>query len=336
MVRFYLVEDDVLIRDGLRDYFPWQNLGAEIIGVSDNGATAFKEIMQCEVDVVLTDVVLPGMSGIEMAKALRQAGWKGQLIIISAYQDVAYLKGALQTQAVDFLFKPFSTDELMRCVQQTIERINLRIEDDDAWRKPLRSAIDSCDGEQVYAALLYAWQIISTYPLKEGEKEEDRGPKLFNYCASLLPYEPGIKMSSLAASSLHSTGSLKKEKMMEWASRLRDLLIGERQEWIFAARITQQIRENITEVDPQSLADCMGISRASLYRQFNSVFSVNLNDYITSLRMQEACRLLLESDAKIYDISHRVGYMDVNYFTRQFRRMNHCLPSEYRKRNKPG
>ncbi len=334
MVRFYLVEDDVLIRDGLRNSFPWRALGAEVVGVSDNGAAAYEQIVQGDVDAVLTDVVLPGMSGIEMAQALRRAGWEGQLIVMSAYQDVAYLKGALQTQAVDFLFKPVSTDELMNCVRQTIERVRLRAAaDDDAWKEPLLSAIASCDGEQVHAAILSAWRAICARPGGGGRK--DLAAELFDCCAGALPYEPGWKMASQAAEALRSAGRLPTLELTGWADRLRDLLIRGQQDWKFAARVTRQIQEHMDEIDPQRLADRMGISRASLYRQFSHAFSINLNDYVTRLRMREACRLLLEYDARIYEVARHVGYRDVKYFTQQFRRTVHCLPSEYRKRHKP-
>lgn len=96
MVRFFIVEDDRLICYGLRDCFPWRELGAQVCGVCDNGKNALERILAEEVDVVLTDIVLPGMDGIELGKALRERGWPGEMIMMSAFQNVDYVRGALR------------------------------------------------------------------------------------------------------------------------------------------------------------------------------------------------------------------------------------------------
>ena len=330
MVRFYIVEDDALIRDGLRDCFPWEEVDCVVAGVSDNGAVACQEILHGDVDAVLTDVVLPGMSGVEMAQALRAAGWGGQLIMMSAYQDVTYLKGALQAQAVDFLFKPVSTEELMDCVRQAVERIRDRENMQAGWHTSLLKAIESCQPDEVYGALMDAWESTGPVPLAGGNAKAAQGAEIFEYCAWALPYEPAWKLAQEAAIAMRASGKPAGREFPDWAKGIRDVLRNGEQDWLFAARVTRLIRENLEHAEPHLLAQRMDISRASLYRQFGHAFTMGLNDYVTRIRMREASSMLLSPDARVYEAARRVGYSDVNYFARQFRREIGCLPSEYR------
>ena len=166
MVRFFIVEDDRLICEGLRDCFPWRELGAQVCGVCDNGKNALERILAEEVDVVLTDIVLPGMDGIELGKALRERGWPGEMIMMSAFQNVDYVRGALKTQAVDFLFKPVQMSELREGVMRTVERVRDRRAvspyDETVWREPLGAALETCEQEALLHSLQEAWTILSS------------------------------------------------------------------------------------------------------------------------------------------------------------------------------
>ncbi len=83
MVTFYLVDDEDMIREGMQFYFPWDQYGAEVVGSAVNGAAALSDILRKAPDVVLTDVVMPKMDGIELARNLRQLGYTGEIIFLS-------------------------------------------------------------------------------------------------------------------------------------------------------------------------------------------------------------------------------------------------------------
>ena len=98
-MKIYIVEDDKLIREGLRDCYSWEQIGAEVAGTAEDGATALAEIQRFCVDVLITDIVMPGMNGIELAQALRGA-WYAHLALAGT---AAKARAAFSSFAPDFI-----------------------------------------------------------------------------------------------------------------------------------------------------------------------------------------------------------------------------------------
>lgn len=128
MVTFYLVDDEDMIREGMQFYFPWDQYGAEVVGSAVNGAAALSDILRKAPDVVLTDVVMPKMDGIELARNLRQLGYTGEIIFLSAYQEMEYVKAAFKFAAADFLFKPIQTEEMDATIRETVSRVEKKFQ----------------------------------------------------------------------------------------------------------------------------------------------------------------------------------------------------------------
>ncbi len=123
MVTFYIVDDEDVIREGLQFYFPWSQYGADAIGSAVNGIAALPEILAQNPDVVLTDVVMPKMDGLELARSLRKQGYTGEIIFLSAYQEMDYVKAAFKCAATDFLFKPIQTAEMDTAIREVVARV---------------------------------------------------------------------------------------------------------------------------------------------------------------------------------------------------------------------
>jgi two-component system response regulator YesN len=106
MYRLLIVDDEDDIRRGLAEFFPWGEIGFEVAGTAENGRQAFEIVEAGGVDVVLTDIRMPLMSGIELAKALSEAGLAVPVVFLSAYKDFSYARQALQYGVRDYVLKP--------------------------------------------------------------------------------------------------------------------------------------------------------------------------------------------------------------------------------------
>lgn len=124
MVKFYIVDDEDMIREGLHYYFNWEEYGAKVVGSQINGELAMTEILELNPDVVITDVVMPRMDGIELASRLRLSGYSGEIIFLSAYQEMSYVKTAFKFDAVDFIFKPIQSDEFIEVIANVVDIVN--------------------------------------------------------------------------------------------------------------------------------------------------------------------------------------------------------------------
>ena len=102
------------------------------------------------------------------------------------------------------------------------------------------------------------------------------------------------------------------------------------QNWEFAVNVTRIIRCNLKCANVNLISKELAVSRANFYRRYKAVFGEKLGDLITRLRMRFACGQLRTTDKDIKQIAADVGYDDINYFTRVFRRFTGVAPAAYR------
>lgn len=335
MIRFYIAEDDKLIREGICDCFPWQSVGAELAGSAADGKTALDYILAGDVDVVITDVVMPGLNGIELANALRAARWQGEILMMSAFQDIGYVKSALKAQAVDFLFKPVQMDELMDGVKRAIERSASRAGgagyDERAWLKRALNALNT----RSHAQLSETLEAALTQMCSDGcvtQVLRERAQSMLTGLAGHSALERASKRLDSAAYdivSLTDADAIQSLYRRAAAELTGDIMRAPR-DWQFAERVARVVGQNLKRVDADRLARELNMSRASFYRQFAQCFEESLNDYILNMRIDAAKRLLGASDLKVYEVADKVGYQDVNYFTKLFKHATGLLPSEFR------
>jgi YesN/AraC family two-component response regulator len=106
MYRLLIVDDEEDIRRGLAELFPWGEIGFEVAGTAENGRQAFELVAAGGVDAVFSDIRMPVLSGIELAKALSEAGLAVPVVFLSAFKDFAYARQALQYGVRDYVLKP--------------------------------------------------------------------------------------------------------------------------------------------------------------------------------------------------------------------------------------
>ncbi len=107
-----IVDDDYEIRNGLTQYFPWNDIGFKVVAAFEDAETLFSYLLTHTVDVVLCDIKLPKMSGIEVAQKLRESNNSVRFVFLSAYSDYDFMRSALQLHAVDYILKPTDYHEL--------------------------------------------------------------------------------------------------------------------------------------------------------------------------------------------------------------------------------
>lgn len=113
MLRMLIVDDERAIREALRIFLDWDSLGIEIIGLYKNGAEAFDAMLDDYPDIVLTDVMMPGLSGIELIARAHGAGMGTHFVILSGYAEFEFAKEAMKYGVRHYLLKPVSEEQLL-------------------------------------------------------------------------------------------------------------------------------------------------------------------------------------------------------------------------------
>ncbi len=124
MYKVIIVDDEDLVRQGLKKHFDWSEHNIEIVADLSDGQKAFQFVKDNHVDLVLTDVLMPYMDGITLAKNLRELYPQIKIIFISGHDDVSYLKNALKVEAVDYILKSIDLDELKDTVSRVVNTMN--------------------------------------------------------------------------------------------------------------------------------------------------------------------------------------------------------------------
>ena len=107
-----------IIRKGIALTVDWATLDCVVVGEAANGAEGLEKAEKCDPDLIITDLKMPQMDGIEMLERLRQAGKTTHVIILTAYDSFSYVQTALRLEAVDYLLKPFHDGDLEKAVQR--------------------------------------------------------------------------------------------------------------------------------------------------------------------------------------------------------------------------
>lgn len=123
MYQVYIVDDAVLTRKALVMTIPWNQWGCEVVGAADDGEKALEEIVNLVPDIVITDIRMIRMNGLEMIKKCRESGNNAQFIVISGYNEFEYAQKAIKMDVLDYILKPIDDDELHDAVQRAVERL---------------------------------------------------------------------------------------------------------------------------------------------------------------------------------------------------------------------
>lgn len=123
MLKVLVVEDEEMIRRGIVLTVDWAALDCVVVGEASNGLEALAAAARLSPSLIITDLKMPQMDGIEMLRQLRERGDNAYVIILTAYDSFTYAQSALRLGAVDFLLKPFHDGDLERAIAALRRRI---------------------------------------------------------------------------------------------------------------------------------------------------------------------------------------------------------------------
>ncbi|MDP1512393.1 response regulator transcription factor [Paenibacillus sp. CMAA1739] len=134
MIKVVIVDDEPKLRQGLQTLIPWESLGCIVTATAANGKEALGVIEEKAPDVVIVDIRMPVMDGLQLIEHLRSGGHHMHFMILSGYADFEYAKQAIKYGVFGYLLKPVDIDEMSSSLKQIRERIEEeRLQEE--WRK---------------------------------------------------------------------------------------------------------------------------------------------------------------------------------------------------------
>lgn len=129
-IRVLLADDEPIIIRGLKKLISWEALGLDIVGEALDGKELISLIESSSPDLIISDISMPGYTGIDIIRQLHRSGRAVKVIFISAYEDFAYAQQALQYGALDYLVKPVHKGRLEEAVSRAVSVIHQELEEE--------------------------------------------------------------------------------------------------------------------------------------------------------------------------------------------------------------
>lgn len=179
MYKVMLVDDETLILNGLKELIDWESLGLEIVNTSLNGEEALKKFKESNPDIVITDINMPKMDGLELIKEIKNISKHTRFIILSGYDEFNYAREAIRLGIENYILKPINEEELEATLKNTIDKLNA------SSRIPV---LEKKKIEILKENILYRWVTnnISSYELKEREFVLDINLGFSYYMAGII------------------------------------------------------------------------------------------------------------------------------------------------------
>ena len=349
MLKALIVDDDFAIEQCFRKLIKWEELGYEQPYVASNGKQAYEMATTCEMDVIICDLKMPVMGGMELIKKLREQNIKAEIILLTAYEDFFVAREGIGLKIYDYLLKPLglatieklSEDLRMIAKKQTLlawVRELLKDEHNEA----IITAFEQCDQDyldEIFENIFVIgnkWVDYQLLQLVYG--------KIIDVLCSYLKK---IGFSDSAVKNNRET-LVERIKMIQSHQEILVVLqerilsfirkshqFGERD--INAervAKIKEYIDKNYHTYDFSitDVSNAFNFSKDHVNRIFKSIEGITVSKYITQKKMEQARQLVIRTDKSFSEIAEAVGYRSLSYFTSSFKSFFQVTPSGLREK----
>lgn len=113
-----LVDDEEEVRNAIEQRINWEELGFEVIGKAQNGVKAMEIAEKLQPDVVITDIKMPYMNGLELARNLKEENPGVRILILTGFDEFEYAKEAVHLEVEEYILKPINANELSECLKR--------------------------------------------------------------------------------------------------------------------------------------------------------------------------------------------------------------------------
>ena len=360
MVKVFLVEDEAIIRRGIRDHIDWNANGFEFVGEAGDGEYAYPLIMKTKPDILVTDIKMPFMDGLQLSRLVKKALPATKIIILSGYNEFEYAKEAIKIGINDYLLKPVTSAGLIEAADaileeqeksRLLERYFVSYEkyteflDQTDYKGVDRKlvsdflklgSVDECDafveeyfaaiGEHNYKSLLLRQYMTMDifYCVQEFLKKLKAEPPEVSESVVDIKRVPKV---------IESVEMTKAYLIEEFTAALqaRDRASNDRYGSVIRDA-KEYIRANFSQSDLSlnRIAVHIGVSPSYFSSIFKQETGQSFVEYLTQVRMERACELLKCTSYRTSEIGEQVGYNDSHYFSAAFKKAMGQSPKEYK------
>lgn len=345
MYNLMIVEDEEIIRKSLAGEPFWTELGFTVVGMSGNGTEAIQMMADAKPDVILVDIVMPHMDGIELIRNIRNTDKSVRCVILSAYDEFKYAQRAIELDVSAFLVKPVKDHELKHVfakIYGEIFREKQEIRDGGNIRElmsEMAEALHSGDAAKVKATNKRFFKCFDHIESRDIPKLQMICFHMMNYIcmdnkqrnAAMEPYQIDMECHDrvMACETLSELQQTVEQEMLIIFAHINNRKKMQQDQFVERANayIQSHFNQKITLEEVASVVYLHPNYFSELYKVKTGQ---NFSDYVTQVRIEKAKHMLSNSLLRVIDISEQVGFTDYRYFCKLFKKYTGFTPLEYR------
>ncbi|CAG7651394.1 Regulator of RpoS [Paenibacillus solanacearum] len=336
MSRIYIVDDEPMICLGLQQIVKEYDRFEEVHTYSD-GRSALAAILAEPPDLVMTDIRMPRMDGIELCRHIREHRLDTQVIVLSGYGDFHYAQQCMSYGVKQYLLKPVTESELYPVLDQIVIKGSGRpfsLSRFEAWMERVEEALWLAQEDRLEAELDEGRREFFepggggiAPPLRMAADGLELLAKKLNargiYSFEIASGQVGADAAEAGA--FHAFSA----QIHHWLRQL-SAYRGGGQVHVFEAALEFIDRHLCEDLTLETVAARLGLTPTYFSHYFKKMSGETFVQYRLRKRMDEAKRLLSIPHYKIIDIVSEVGYDSYPHFSRIFKKTAGCSPTEYR------
>ena len=265
MYSVILIDDEEIIRKGLRKLVDWEDMGCEIVAEAEDGEQGFELIKEYVPDIIISDIQMPNKNGLQMIADVKDINQNTQIIILTGFREFEYAQEAIKLGVLQFLLKPSKIAEITAAVEEAVSNLRTQEEENEKYNKMKEE--------------------VRNYYLKEA-----------------------INASQ--------------DKKIDPVLNKPQYMVNES---------IKYIKKNYDQkVNLQDIADMLYVSTWHLCKVLKKETGTNFVELLNGVRIEEAKKLLVTTNLRVYEVALEVGYTDTAYFSKIFKRFVGMTANEYR------
>lgn len=331
MIKLLLVDDEPIIRESIEAMLPLAEMDIRLTGSCSNAFDALNSMENDMPDILITDIKMPRMDGLELIERAQMLNPKLECIVLSGYDEFTFAKRAISLGVREYLLKPFYKEELIKTLDGMCQKLRQSRRQRDDRIPELAEKLFALQPEE-------STQEISAAQVQEVVLTSGCEDILREAYTYLIAHQESQPIRAFTA--IRRTYDNEAELLESVAQGLTAMLARHGQYRPFVSHMCQYIDEHYSDdnLSLQYLADNVIHMRADyIGREFTKDTGMKVSDYLCRARMERAKTLLQDaaSENHIYEIAEQIGLgHNPQYFSRLFRKYTGLTPKDYIQNNK--
>ena len=353
-----IIDDEKWTREVIKGIGAWEKLELEVVGEASDGEFGIEIIKRTNPDIVITDVCMPRINGLQLIENIKKSGFDCFIIMISGCDDFTYVQNAIRLGVSDYILKPIKPDLLNKQLETCVNKIK---------KKRSESNVDldlnfvSIEFSK-YIDYRLSWinegliagsssKIDNEFKILENEIQEkfpqsSRHDFIIYFYYRLLNnlqnyiINSGYQYNQIFTKEYTSFVFGDDTKFIRMLTYLNELYIEanekikenkNKRNKLDITKIKEYVDLNyLDEISLEKTADMFSISKEYLSKLFKSEYKISFSKYIIKLRMEKAMNLVLDLNIPLKDIPEASGFFDNAHFYKTFKRYYEKTPSNIR------